>query len=113
MLAPTGTFADAIPGAFPLPETSVELSIDNPKGDNLENIVPLKLEQLATETELDETNDAIRLSLLQATLRMFERYLQLYASTPAFLEVFESTFDILVQLTLTQWHTDVEASTFK
>lgn len=107
-----GTFADVIPGTFPLPETSVQLSVDNTKGDNLETVLPLKLEQLATETQLEETNTGIRLSLLQATLRMFERYLQLYASTPAFLEVFESTYDIFVQLSSTKWHSDIEVSNF-
>jgi nucleolar protein 14 len=107
LLAPIGAFVEGVPGTFPLPEMAVNLSIENPKGENLETIESVKLEQLAAE---DETSDGIRLSLLQATLRMFERYLQLYASTPAFLEVFESTLDILTQLQLTQWHTDIEVS---
>lgn len=105
-LAPKDTFEDHVPGFFPMPEGTSELSIQDTEAKNMEVIAPVKLEQLNIEAE--ETNDELRVSLLQGTLRMFERYLKLYSSTPAFLEVFEDSLKIVSQLSTITWHKELE-----
>jgi nucleolar protein 14 len=111
LLSPKKTFAHEIPGFFPMPEegTTVELSIQDSEGKGIESISAIKLEQLSIESE--ESSDELRLSLLQGTLRMLERYLQLYASTPALLEVFQDAHRIVSKLSATiVWHTDIEVT---
>ncbi|KAL9547713.1 hypothetical protein MBANPS3_006036 [Mucor bainieri] len=112
ILAPKSAFRNKqhIPGSFPIPEEkNVDLSIMKPSGQDIESISSVQLETLATETETSG-DDNVKLSLLQGALRMFERYLQLYAATPAFLEVFQDTLDLLEQLDLDEyrWHSDVK-----
>lgn len=112
ILAPKTTFKDQhIPGVFPIPdEKTADLSIQKPSGENIESISSVQLETLATETE-NSGDDDMKLSLLQGSLRMFERYLQLYASTPAFLEVFQDTLDIFELLEHeTRWHSDIKVN---
>ncbi|KAI7887814.1 nucleolar protein 14 [Mucor mucedo] len=105
-LAPQETFGDHIPGYFPMPEGTSELSIKDTEAKEAAVIAPLKFEQVNVETE--EGNDGLRLSLVQGTLRMFERYLKLYASTPAFLEVFEDSLKIVSKLSTLSWHQELE-----
>ncbi|KAI8052601.1 nucleolar protein 14 [Gilbertella persicaria] len=102
LLSPQQTF-EKTPGYFPLPQSDKPLSITDTTGDNLDTIPRLQLDQLATE----ETKD-IRLSLLQATLSLMTNYLQLYASTPALVEVFESTLALVTPLAMASWHTDIK-----
>lgn len=112
ILAPKSAFKDKIPGSFPIPdEKTVDLSIKKPSGKNIESISSVQLETLATEAENSE-DDNMKLSLLQGALRMFEHYLQLYAATPAFLEVFQDTFDVLELLDVEEysWHSDIKVS---
>ncbi|KAI9358031.1 nucleolar protein 14 [Pilaira anomala] len=108
MLAPKKMFEENVPGYFPVPETTIDLSIQDTKGQGIETIGSVKLEELSIEADEESKDDAIRLSLLQGTLRMFERYLQLYASTPAFVEVFEDTLLVVSKLTTIEWHKELE-----
>ncbi|KAI9480561.1 MAG: nucleolar protein 14 [Benjaminiella poitrasii] len=113
LLSPKTIFADKeqVPGYFPLSDRNIDFSIQNSKGNNIESISNIKLEQLVTESfDMNENDkDDLRLSLLQGTLHMIERYLQLNASTPAFLEVFESTLEIFQAMSsLTEWHSDIK-----
>lgn len=107
-LAPKGIFQDSIPGYFPLAEEAVELSILDPSGKDIKNIPSVKLENLSIEVE--ESNDEIRISLFGGALRLYEKYLQLYSATPAFLEVFQDTLTILSKLNTVHWHTDIEVT---
>ncbi|CAO3651469.1 unnamed protein product [Mucor hiemalis] len=107
-LAPKGIFQDSIPGYFPLAEEAVELSILDPSGKDIKSIPSVKLENLSIEVE--ESNDEIRISLFGGALRLFEKYLQLYSATPAFLEVFQDTLTILSKLNTVRWHTDIETT---
>ena len=112
ILAPKSAFDNKqqIPGSFPIPDEKTEaLSIKKPSGQNIESISSVQLETLATETETSGDDNA-KLSLLQGSLRMFERYLQLYAATPAFLEVFQDTLDVLELLDIEEysWHSDIK-----
>lgn len=84
------------------------MSVADMEGKDLQTISPVRLEELSTEME----NDDNRLSLVQGTLRQLEKYLQLYASTPALKEIFESLLEIIEQLTLLNWHQDIKASFF-
>jgi nucleolar protein 14 len=107
LLAPKEIFSDnEIPGYFPTPEESVGLSIKNTQGKDIEAISAVKLEDLSIENE--ESNEEFKLSLLQGSLRMIEKYLQLYAATPALLEVFQDTLTIVSQLTHIEWHQDIK-----
>ncbi|KAI8087486.1 nucleolar protein 14, partial [Thamnidium elegans] len=104
-LAPKQTFEDNVPGFFPMPDGTAELSIEDTEGQGIDTIAPVKLEELSIE---EESSNTLRLSLLQGTLRMLERYLQLYASTPAFLEVFEDALHVVSKLTTVSWHSELE-----
>ncbi|RCI03532.1 nucleolar complex protein 14, partial [Rhizopus stolonifer] len=105
ILAPKDTFKDEIPGYFPLDKLH-GMSVSDVKREDLEQIPSVKLEELGTENESGQD----RLSLVQGTLRQLERYLQLYASTPAFVEVFESLLDIVKKLNELDWHKDIKAT---
>ncbi|KAG1283376.1 hypothetical protein G6F66_010929 [Rhizopus arrhizus] len=105
ILAPQETFKGNIPGYFPL-DKPLYMSVADMEGKDLQTISPVRLEELSTEME----NDDNRLSLVQGTLRQLEKYLQLYASTPALKEIFESLLEIIEQLTLLNWHQDIKAS---
>ncbi|KAI7905544.1 nucleolar protein 14 [Cokeromyces recurvatus] len=112
LLSPKEVFSDKhqTPGYSPFPDRYIDFSIEDYKGNNMKSVSNLKLEQLVTESDLVENKDERRLSLLQGALRMIERYIQLNASTPAFLEVFESTLEILQKLAnLNGWHSDIES----
>ncbi|RCH91257.1 nucleolar complex protein 14, partial [Rhizopus azygosporus] len=104
MLAPKDTFASDFPGLFPLDKLG-QMPIKNIKGNDIEHIPNVTLDELSTETESD---DHYRLSLVQATLRQLEKYLQLYASTAAFKEVFEGTLDVIERLNSLEWHKDIK-----
>lgn len=93
-------FKDNTPGYFPTPESSTPLPIELTDDEEIESI---KLDQLAAENIDQQDNNKIRLSLLQATVRMFERYLTLYASTPALVEVFDDALQVVSQLTTAEW----------
>lgn len=101
-MAPKQAILERIPGYFPLPlsDRQIDLSIQ----DTTASATRLQLDQLVSE----ESNKAMRSSLFQATLALFEKYLQLYASTPALAEVFESTLDIVTQLDRLTWHSDIK-----
>ncbi|KAI8388156.1 nucleolar protein 14 [Radiomyces spectabilis] len=107
LLSPVELFKKHLPGLFPMPEESVKLHIKDAVADDIEHISSIGLAQLATETL--ENDQAMRLSLFQGVLRMLERYLQLYASTPALVEVFEPFSAIISQIRSTTWHKDIEA----
>lgn len=104
MLVPKDTFALDFPGLFPLDKLG-QMPIKNIKGNDIEHIPNVTLDELSTETESD---DHYRLSLVQATLRQLEKYLQLYASTAAFKEVFEGTSDVIERLSSLEWHKDIK-----
>lgn len=113
LLSPKKIFEQqGVPGFFPMPEQETNLSINNTQGEGIESISAVKFEQLNVEAE--ESSDEVRLSLFQGSLRMLERYLQLYASTPALLEVFQDTHRIISKLSATiPWHTDIEVIPYK
>lgn len=92
-----------------MPDGTAELSIEDTEGQGIDTIAPVKLEELSIE---EESSNTLRLSLLQGTLRMLERYLQLYASTPAFLEVFEDALHVVSKLTTVSWHSELEVKKF-
>ncbi|OBZ82885.1 putative nucleolar complex protein 14 [Choanephora cucurbitarum] len=107
LLAPKQALPEHIAGYFPLSDRQAHLSIE----DISLSAQKLQLDQLVTE----ETNQSMRLSLFQATLVLFERYLQLYASTAALVEVFESTLEMVTLLDRLTWHSDIKMplETFK
>lgn len=106
LLAPKGIFTENVPGYFPTPEDTLELSITNTSGEGIEKISSVKLEKL--NIEIEESDEEFKLSLFQGTLRMIEKFLQLYASTPALLEVFEDTLHIVSELVEIEWHLEVK-----
>lgn len=106
LLAPKNVFQDNIPGYFPLAEEGLQLSIHDPSGEGIGNVSSVKLENLSIEVE--ESNDEFRISLFSGALKLFEKYLQLYSATPAFLEVFQDTQTILSQVKDEDWHTDIK-----
>lgn len=92
-----------------MPDGTAELSIEDTEGQGIDTIASIKLEELSIE---EESSNTLRLSLLQGTLRMLERYLQLYAPTPAFLEVFEDALYVVSKLTTVSWHSELEVRFF-
>ncbi|KAI9266971.1 nucleolar protein 14 [Sporodiniella umbellata] len=104
LLAPEGVLGEDIPGYFPLDKTS-GLGVEESEGQGLETVPGLLLEDLSTENEQGQD----RLSLVQASLRQLEKYLQLYASTPAFKEVFEGLLLLVQRLKGIKWHEDIKS----
>ncbi|KAI8979383.1 nucleolar protein 14 [Mycotypha africana] len=116
LLSPKEVFAESVPGYFPMPtmpvtEGKIDFSIKDTTGKGLETVPTIQMEKLRTEADSSEANsETMRLSLFQGTLRMFERYLKLYAATPAFVEVFEDSLNILKRLNQVTWHSDIQLS---
>jgi nucleolar protein 14 len=111
MLAPESTFGDEIPGNFPLTDEQSTLAIKDTQGKSLTSIPSISLDQLVDEGD-DANDNTVRLSLMQASLRMIEQYLQLYASTPALVEIFEPTLLLIKQIQTVTWHEELKVSSF-
>ncbi|KAI9300728.1 nucleolar protein 14 [Cunninghamella echinulata] len=110
LLSPKSLFKKSIPGRFPLSENhSSSLHITNIKAEGLEHIPTITLDQFVVEDEDNNNNDQLKLSLLQATLRILEKYLQLYASTPALIEVFEPTLLLISEIQTLGWHEELQS----
>ncbi|KAI8100216.1 nucleolar protein 14 [Halteromyces radiatus] len=108
ILTPSNAFTDEqIPGIFPMTEETTKLKIKDTQGKGLESLKSISLDQLVDEDGFDKKN-TVRLSLVQASLRLLERYLQLYASTPALVEVFDSSLSLIQQLQSLTWHKDLK-----
>ncbi|KAF7729989.1 nucleolar complex protein 14 [Apophysomyces ossiformis] len=109
LLAPKSVFEDGVPGTFAMPTETAEVHIQDPQGDASKDIPSVALETLVTESlDDDEDSNEMRLSLFQGTLRMLEMYLQLYASTPALVEVFEPTLEVVTKALTVSWHPGVQ-----
>ncbi|KAG0175439.1 nucleolar complex protein 14 [Apophysomyces sp. BC1015] len=109
LLAPKSVFEDVVPGTFAMPTDKVDVYITDPHGDTSKEISGVTLDKLAIEAlDEDEDSNEMRLSLFQGVLRMLEKYLQLYASTPALVEVFESALDIVTKSMASSWHPSIE-----
>lgn len=98
-----------MPGLFPLPDTSCDLHITQPEASP--DGGHLSLERLALESVESDEQDSLRLTLLQATLRLLTQYIQLYASQPALVEVFEPLLALVEQAQTVAWHGDVKVGT--
>ncbi|KAI8065864.1 nucleolar protein 14 [Gongronella butleri] len=106
-LSPSGLFS-TVPGTFPIPlNGDAGVHVSDVRGGDVETIAPLSLDALVLEDQ--EASDSMGLTLLQATLRLFEKYLTLYASTPALVEVFEQTQQLVAQMLSVEWHADLHA----
>ncbi|ORX45832.1 Nop14-like protein [Hesseltinella vesiculosa] len=107
MLSPANLFNVAsLPGSFPIPQgsKSVDLHLDGTSGSD--PIPSLNLDALVLEDQ--ESSDEMGMTLLQAALRLFEQYLQLYASTSALVEVFEPSLQLLNKMLTVSWHDDLQ-----
>ncbi|KAI9246896.1 nucleolar protein 14 [Phascolomyces articulosus] len=109
-LAPNNLFNNQeLPGTFPISNNNdVSLHIQDPITEESEEIPSITLEQLGIETVDDDESNLLRLSLLQGVIRLLTRYLQLYASTPALVEVFEPLHNIITHMLTVSWHKDIE-----
>ncbi|ORZ09154.1 nucleolar protein 14 [Absidia repens] len=107
MLVPESAFAGQIPGTFPLTDEPSTLMIEDTHGKSLTSIPSISLEQLVNEGD-GEKDNTVRLSLMQASFRMIEQYLQLYASTPALVEIFEPTLLLVKQIQTVTWHKELK-----
>ena len=76
--------------------------------EDTEEIPSVTLEQLGIESVDEDESNILRLSLLQGVLRLLTQYLQLYASTPALVEVFGPLHSIITQMLTVSWHKDIE-----
>ncbi|KAI9489884.1 nucleolar protein 14 [Zychaea mexicana] len=112
LLSPKDLFNnDDLPGTFPIGDSSgVSLHIEDSVFEGAEEIPSLTLEQLGIENVEHDESHLLRLSLLQGALRLLTRYLQLYASTQALVEVFEPLHSIVTQMLTVSWHKDIESS---
>ncbi|CAO3633792.1 unnamed protein product [Cunninghamella blakesleeana] len=110
LLSPKSVFKKSIiPGLFPLSENhSFSLHIKDIKMDDVEHIPTITLDQFVVEDDENNNNDQLKLSLLQATLRILEKYLQLYASTPALIEVFEPILLLINEIQSLEWHEELK-----
>lgn len=81
-------------------------------GGELEHLPTLALDQLTVENVEEQDRGILRLSLVQGILRVLTRYLQLYASTPALVEVFEPVKRLITKLQSITWHKDIEVCCF-
>ncbi|KAI9316021.1 nucleolar protein 14 [Dichotomocladium elegans] len=109
LLLPDNTFDNIIPGDFPMPDEEIHLHIADTAGKNDDQLPALSLERLAIETVDEDEQNQFRLSLLQAILRLLTRYLQLYASTPALVEVFDPLKSIISRAKSSTWHDGINA----
>lgn len=80
--------------------------------EELKHVPTITLDQFVVEEE-EEDNDQLKLSLLQATLRTLEKYLQLYASTPALIEVFEPILLLINEIQSLEWHEELKVIIIK
>lgn len=99
---------DQVPGTFPMPDEVTKLHIADTNGSDLETIPDLALGRLSVETVEKEERNTLRLSMLQSILRLLTRYIQLYASTPALVEVFEPMQALIAQTLTVPWHDDIQ-----
>ncbi|KAI7870935.1 nucleolar protein 14 [Spinellus fusiger] len=107
ILAPKNICKD-VSGIFPLSDNTAKLNIKDTKCAKLESIPSVKFDNICSENTEEQGNSAVGLSLVQGVLRMLERFLQLYASTPALVELFQQTHDVIVALQSVSWHSDIE-----
>lgn len=109
LLAPKHIFKDNVPGNFPLPEAGkVNLHITDTLGEGIERVRSFSLEEMGVEAVEEEDKKELRLSLVQGSIRIMSRYLQLYASTPALVEVFEPVLNFVSKLTQVSWHPNIQ-----
>lgn len=94
----------AVPGYFPIPAQKVEFSINQIDGKGIENIERIQFETFENEKGDEEQ---YKLSLFQAVLALIEKSIQLYASTPAFIEIYSSTLEVLKELNALEWHSTI------
>ncbi|KAI8141258.1 nucleolar protein 14 [Fennellomyces sp. T-0311] len=113
LLSPKDMFGgnSDVPGTFALGTSDgTSLHISDPAVEDVDEIPSVSLEQLGIESVDDEETNTLRLSLLRGVLRLLTKYLQLYASTPALVEIFEPLHSIITQMASGSWHKDIESS---
>lgn len=107
LLSPKDLF-EQVSGTFPMPDEVTKLHIADTNGSDLETVPNLALERLSMESVEKQERNTLRLSMLQSVLRLLTRYIQLYASTPALVEIFEPMQTLIAQTLTVSWHDDIQ-----